>query len=1129
MSPQIGSYSFFPWLRQGLANQIDPSSISGSRATIPVVLTLEGAGLDGTKLTRTIPRNVPFFGPGDIIGIDRRAIIKTEPLHWITNFEPNYLPYIAFYDEDFPWRYTPEVPNNDRLRPWIALVVLKEDEFTEAAQTTDRPLPYLNVDAPEAVFPPIDQLWAWAHIHVNQDLASNAQEIISNNMDAVLLKLEAVLRQNPDVAYSRLLCPRKLDASTTYHAFLVPSFESGRLAGLGHDPAGAPSVNHGAWEPSGGETEPNFFPYYYRWTFITSTVGDFEYLVRLLEPRPIDSRVGQREFDVQFPDSNIRGITDPKLKGVLRLGGALRVPFKTLDDDQKQAFELYDRWDRSGYPQAFQRDLAAFINLADDYQQKTALQAHNDSSYEATIPDPGNPGETQTDPDPLITPPLYGRWHSLTPRLLTERDGTAVTPNDNWVHQLNLDPRHRIAANFGTEVVQRNQETYMNAAWEQIGDVLEANRKIRQAQLAKFVARSWYVQTVLPLARNAAKRELALSLIMPVRSRILADRVTVYQQVKTSIVPQVLFSTEARRILRPGSRLMKTLPFDSGRNPGNLVDRVNRGEVTANLPKAPLEGAPTLDDLADALEPPDNTVPDIIKNLLRRFPWLLQALILLIVLLIVLAVLLRGFGALLAPVILAIAWLIPLVQRWQDLMAPSVSVREDNQTPDRVDNLPQSPDFRVITDPNDPFRPTAGNSDSREAVNYKAALRDAYTIIQASRTVSVPLRPVRQRLNLNQTIDRLVTGINPSVTIPRYVGQQLEIPDRIRDQVSESLNDQFVEVMAYPEIDLPMYRPLVEASEESFLPNLKYIEQNTISLLESNQPFIEAYLVGLNHEFARELLWREYVTDQRGSYFRQFWDPSGYLDATNRDRETLREKLKDIPPLHRWLRTSKLGQHDHREEDGAVEEEVVLVIRGELLKKYPDAVIYAHKAKWIRTNSGAIDRTKPRALEDSGIGDAQNPSRDVIKTPLYEAKVNPDITFIGFDLTVEEALGGTEGTENDDPGWFFVIKERPGEPRFGLDIGSSPKLYTWNDLGWENLIPNVQPGDMLQITSSSPTLSVEPTLPSPTDIRQEQARDDRSVRWSAGMDAAQVAYILYQVPVMIAVHAAEMLPRQTSE
>ena len=40
---------------------------------------------------------------------------------------------------------------------------------------------------------------------------------------------------------------------------------------------------------------------------------------------------------------------------------------------------------------------------------------------------------------------------------------------------------------------------------------------------------------------------------------------------------------------------------------------------------------------------------------------------------------------------------------------------------------------------------------------------------------------------------------------------------------------------------------------------------------QTNNRFIEAYLVGLNHEMARELLWREYPTDQRGTYFSSFW------------------------------------------------------------------------------------------------------------------------------------------------------------------------------------------------------------------------------------------------------------------
>ena len=43
-----------------------------------------------------------LYGPGDIIGIDAGLIVRTEPRHWITNFETNYLPFVEFYDEDFP-------------------------------------------------------------------------------------------------------------------------------------------------------------------------------------------------------------------------------------------------------------------------------------------------------------------------------------------------------------------------------------------------------------------------------------------------------------------------------------------------------------------------------------------------------------------------------------------------------------------------------------------------------------------------------------------------------------------------------------------------------------------------------------------------------------------------------------------------------------------------------------------------------------------------------------------------------------------------------------------------------------------------------------------------------------------
>ena len=236
---------------------------------------------------------------------------------------------------------------------------------------------------------------------------------------------------------------------------------------------------------------------------------------------------------------------------------------------------------------------------------------------------------------------------------------------------------------------------------------------------------------------------------------------------------------------------------------------------------------------------------------------------------------------------------------------------------------------------------------------------------------------------------------------------------------------------------MPMYEPLQgPVGASCSCPNINLIEHNSITLLETNQPFIEAYMVGLNHEFARELLWREYPTDQRGSYFRQFWDVASFLDAARADAEALREQLRDIPPLHRWPRASELGEHDTASGPATTKEELVLVIRGELLKRYPNAVIYAH-ARRMAAQAGRRRSTarKERALRRrSTPAEEDNPPRTKVRTPLYEAKVDPDIYFFGFDLTVEARRAAGRGEQpRRSAGWFFVIKERPGEPRFGFD------------------------------------------------------------------------------------------------
>src|SRR4029078_7282553 len=131
----LATYSFLPWARQGMGNHLkendfDPAVIL--RASVPVTLTLRGKSkADDSDIIATVSKDIQLYGPGDIAGIDAKAIVKVEPRNLITNFEPNFLPYVEFYDEDCPWRYTPAKASGHKLRPWITLIVLKEDEFED--------------------------------------------------------------------------------------------------------------------------------------------------------------------------------------------------------------------------------------------------------------------------------------------------------------------------------------------------------------------------------------------------------------------------------------------------------------------------------------------------------------------------------------------------------------------------------------------------------------------------------------------------------------------------------------------------------------------------------------------------------------------------------------------------------------------------------------------------------------------------------------------------------------------------------------------------------------------------------------------------------------------------------------
>ncbi|MBK9035473.1 MAG: hypothetical protein IPL61_30155 [Myxococcales bacterium] len=295
-------------------------------------------------------------------------------------------------------------------------------------------------------------------------------------------------------------------------------------------------------------------------------------------------------------------------------------------------------------------------------------------------------------------------------------------------------------------------------------------------------------------------------------------------------------------------------------------------------------------------------------------------------------------------------------------------------------------------------------------------------------------------------------------------------------------------VMAHPDFPQAMFRPLAAMSPDWILPGLFDVPADRVTLAKTNQAFIEAYMVGLNHELGRELLWREYPSDQRGSYFRQFWEPAGESTLPP-------ESAKDITPVHGWGLTT-LGAHCPRPGAG---DELVLVVRGEALRRYPGTLVYAQRA----------------AVTAGGLGLASDAQQ---RRPVFTARIDPDVALFGFALTEAEARGDAAA---GIPGWFFVFEEQPGDPRFGLDTGATEPPSALDDLAWEHLA--VPPGDVTSIAYIDLAVprSEIAALEVPTGPAWHAILVSPSVRVARGADQA---VITHQRPVRVALYGADLLP-----
>jgi hypothetical protein len=1289
-----------------------------------------------------------LYGPGDIVGFDPRAVERTDPQPDIGDFEWNYFPAIEFVDADFAWRFTGNVASaQGRLTPWITLIVLVAEtqgrevtsEFTALPPSGRAPG---QISIPNcSVLPDLQHAWRWAHVHIEGKPGLTRDDLL------------ALLRDEPERATCRLLCPRRLRAGTRYAAFVVPTFKLGVLAGLGASLDPTIKALIPAWSSTDAAVT---IPYYYRWEFRTSASGDFEQLVRRLEPRPLPN-IGLRDVECATPGFGIPGVSRGTNVSTLGLEGALRsidtvftswgrdpatAPPAPVPPTQQKLALLLNQPDTSllatqiGFAVTASADVTLpsgrglSSGTAVELRWRTA--AASTSEVLATAPDgstravrdgtattdhqlavtglvPGQiytvtlggraPGGislapatgTLSIPVPSVVPPIYGRWHF--------GGGSNVRPDtqESWFHVLNLDPRHRLAAGLGAEVVRRQQDGLMASAWDQLGTADEANSLLRRAQFGRQTAtrlferlRQLPLEDLLYVTRRAQERIL-------VTDSVTGRRITVARSVsERSRIPAAVLDPAFRHITRRRGpiRTRQSRPRST-----DLLRRLATGALEAAGPAPVPLGTARICDVSTRLR--DTLVPTV--SLTATPTTIADGG----------SVSLRWSSTHATSRVAAGSWSGTKAAGGTVTVGPFARpTGGGTTTPETSPTNPTVPvpDLPITPLPTLQFRlqcdGPGGSVVASVLVNFEApglpgggSITASGTLVRAPRwdasskrfcdgaleaqqlntslasnpfqiaiATGYTLGPSATRvLGALEALDReppadgrpprrdpsfvadirnaILPALEPVKTIVARTKARLKLSGTLARRFDSGVTGDPLDPLLFePTFPQPMYEPLRDLAHQLLLPGIETIPQDTVSLLETNRRFIESYMCGLNHEFAGELLWRQYPTDQRGSYFRQFWDVSEYVSsdaerlqlltqwcaaqgvqtvaALPRDhritllrrdllsatesvfkelnvtdqpildrlmdpsdtlsdvsdsainaivqaaaiQDRLDERLRDIARLTDW-KASRLGSNT-RPAPANVADPLVFVVRGELLRRYPGALVYAVDAvkgptgqrrpgleEYLREFVGDISSTLQPRLESrlaspaltralSAIGihitsalitavvpglqwliEARGARYDVLKAsnalrvyrsvasrrphfPIFKASLPPDIVFYGFPFTVAEAR-----TANAGLGKYFIIEERPGEPRFGLDTSGPDQMRTWDDLSWKHFGLHIDDG-VGKYLDGAP---VADPAPAPVDA------DDRSWEGDSTSSATR-AWITLQRPSRIAVHATQMLP-----
>ncbi len=1119
------AYQFMPWVRRGLTvaltqpDTLGAGTLMGARASAQIGLKFAGNNAD----TALAPPVMQLYGPGDVVAIDTRLVLRTDPKPNMRNFEPNYLALVDFDPPDFPWMLTPAMANNDgRLRPWLVLIVLDRSKTGTPKMPSQGPLPTVRVKGADVQteLPNLTESWAWAHAQVVSK-ATNAAG------------LQADLQHDPDSNASRLICPRRLEPNKDYVACVVPAFEPGRLRGLGlaeSKPADMLTLGP-AWDTA-APTDV-LLPVYHHWEFSTGPAGDFEALARRLKTP--SAYKGNPEIAAVLSNVGTAPLSvDPLLTGFVQ--GAIATMEGAL------------------VPMSYKPGALA------DPTQADSLAIIVNTSQE-NVADPTSPVAALAQAQRMeVKPQMVGAWHAKKHQV------TKTEESKHWIAGLNLNPRYRGAAGYGAEVVRKNQEVFTDAAWDQVGEILKAEMTFNLTRLAIEAQRALkakHFDTLSP--------ERLLQVMGPALSRIEAlagngvgyriggEIASIGGQIARSSLPPALTDTALRRAttpqrrsLRMAARLNSALPALARQNArylGAMASATSRSaafKVNDFMPDGIL-GTHAFDGVD--LQAADSTQLDLrarglgtqftvaqVRQLVNASSESTKALTKNGVpglkirpaqhLGVFTDLHVQRFSQLASatPAIQASDWgvVAKTVESLGNRGVEGVLVEVQQQANQGAAALKFSTMrldarsgglkldralFRQLDSSRRDLKQTAPRAAQARALAGVSLgtvrINDARTYSSAGVFAALPVNAVQSgapvtgqasaNFSINESFDLVpsqAAALQPLVTtltlppalrsrdiLNRYAvatrGSQalwldayqsshveLQAVDfsvavarntiSLRTQPETTLRARLVSsvsvaslalsrdsafvashlsstdalarhrfmipklfdrVMHWPKLPEPLYRRLAKWDENAFMPGIDGIPQDLVMLVRVNQHFIDSFMAGANCEMNRELLWRGFPTDLRGTPFQRFWGRTQIGPAPLYNLIA----LDDMQPMHQWG-VQPLGRRF--DPVGGDPDRVALLVRGQLLRRYPNTAVYA----WKKTPG------KNTLLKDA---DGHRPD-GAVQLPVFSGTIGQDISFFGFEIDATPDPANQNRAPSDD--WCFVLEEQMHEPRFGFDV-----------------------------------------------------------------------------------------------